>query len=122
MIEIRTFVCKFCGLGQYDKSVCKILRNKELFLILCRKKDSIPLYICRGTFSQIDRNIKNFSAHYTNKFILWIVDLEMKSTKYAFTGTGLVILYEMNINACLFHISFVVGFHEITTLVTMNGR
>ena len=46
----------------------------------------------------------------------------MQASQCSFCGHGLVILYEMNINACLFHISFVVGFHEITTLVTMNGR
>ena len=35
MIEISALVSKLCLIGEYDKSVCKALRNVELLLVLC---------------------------------------------------------------------------------------
>ena len=34
----------------------------------------------------------------------------------------LIVLHEVDVNASLFHIFFVVGFHEIATGITMNSR
>ncbi len=43
MIKLRTFIAEFRIIGQYQKTMCKILRNKELLLVLFRQKHSIPL-------------------------------------------------------------------------------
>ena len=86
MIEVCTFVCELCCIRKYNKSVCKILWDEELFLILSRQNNTVPLSVSLRTFSQVNGNIKYFSAYNTYKFVLRIVDLEMKSAENALAG------------------------------------
>ena len=43
---VSVAVCKLCGIRKHNKSVCKVFRNEELFLVFSRKYDSKPFSIC----------------------------------------------------------------------------
>ena len=53
MIEIGAFVSKLCGIGQYDKAVRKVFRNKELLFILSGQQNSKPFSVCLGTRTKV---------------------------------------------------------------------
>ena len=122
MIEIGTFISKLCIIREYDKSMCKVLRNKELFLIFCRKQDAEPFSVCFGSLAKVNRNIEYFSVYHAYQFVLRVIDLEVKSTQDTFFGCRLVILYELDINAGFFKIIVIVCLHKISALIAEYGR
>ena len=61
------------------ESVSKILRDKELLLVLCCKKNTAPLTKCLRTGSEINSDVKYLSAYDSYQLILRIADLEIKS-------------------------------------------
>ena len=40
MIKVRHLVAEFCLIGEYQKSMCEVLRDEELFLILRRQHNT----------------------------------------------------------------------------------
>src|SRR5699024_8439561 len=122
MIKICTFICKLCIVRKYDKPMCKVFRNKKLLLIFRRKKDTIPLSICFGTWTKIHSNIEHFSADNSYQFILWIINLKMKAAQYALSGRRLIVLDKFHINSCFFIIIVIISFHKISALIAEHCR
>ena len=102
--------------------MCKAFRDKKPLLILSGQRDTIPLAISFRIASEINCNIEHRTTHGAYQLALRILLLEVQTTQYALCGHGLVILYEVDVNASFLHIFFVVGFHEIATGITMNSR
>ena len=80
MIKIGTFVAELCVIGQYQKSMREIFRNKELLLVLLRQKYTIPLPESFGAFPQIHSHIIDFSADHTYQLVLRKMLLKMKTS------------------------------------------
>ena len=84
MIEIGTFISKLCIIREYDKSMCKVLRNKELFLIFCRKQHAEPFSVGFGSLAKVNCNIEYFTVYHAYQFVLRVIDLEVKSAQDTF--------------------------------------
>ena len=106
MIEVRAFVNKFRMFGKYQESVCKSFRDKELLLVLSGKYHTEPFSIGFRAFTKVYCHVEYFSVYHADQFVLWIVDLEMKSAENSLVRAGLVVLYELLINSCCFPLAF----------------
>ena len=56
-------------------------------------------------FPQIYGHIKDFSADYSDNFVLGVVDLEMEAAQNSLDRTRLIILHKIHRKPGFFHIS-----------------
>ena len=82
MPEIVYLVAEFRFIGEHEKTMCKILRNKELLLILCSKQHAEPFSEGLRARTQIHCNIKYRSVYNTYQLRLRILNLEMKAAEH----------------------------------------
>ena len=122
MIKIRTFIAEFRIIRQYQKTMCKILRDKELLLVLFRQKHSVPLAESPGTFPQIHCHVIDFSADHAHQLVLRKMFLEMQSTQYTLLGSGLIVLYEHLRNSRSLEIVIIVSLHKISSGISEYRR
>ena len=82
-----------------------------------------PLAVGFGAGTQIHRHVKHFAVYYAHQFILRVVNLKMKSPKYALFGSGLIVLHKLLRNSRFCKIIIIIGLDKITPFITENtGR
>ena len=122
MIEVRAFIAEFSMVGQNEITMCKSFWNIKLFLIFFCQFDTVPFSVGLGVFSQIHSNVKDGSSDGAHQFSLWELLLKMEAAQNAFRGAGLIVLNEIHVKSCLFHVFLIVCFHKISAAVAVDGR
>lgn len=97
MIIICRLINKLSRITQHQKSVCKPFRDPKLSFIFSRKIHTNPFPKRWRRFTNINRNIKNFTSNTTYQFALRIrFQLVMQATQNAFAGFRVVILHKLD--------------------------
>ena len=122
MPEVIDLIAELCLIAQNQKAMCKALRDEELLLIFSGQRNAIPLAIGFRITSEVNRDIKHSATYSAHQLALRILLLEVQSAQHALCGHRLIVLHKVDIDASFLHIFFVVGFHEISTSITMNSR
>lgn len=107
--------------AQHHESMCKAFQNKEFLLVFSRQCYTISLTISFRITSQVNCNIEYCAVHHADQLALQLLLLKIQTTITPFENIdGLSCTKDMN--ASFLHILLVVGFHTITTGITVNSR
>lgn len=109
------------GRTERDNHVQILLEYKTVsyFLLSVRYR---TISVGLGVFSQIHSNVKDGSSDGAHQFSLWELLLKMEAAQNAFRGAGLIVLNEIHVKSCLFHVFLIVCFHKISAAVAVDGR
>ena len=103
--------------------MCKALRYQELFVILFRKDHPVILPECPAALTNVNGNIIDSPANYTDQLRLRVMDLEVQAPQYACRAAALVVLNENVIQSSFGHVAVIVCLGEIAPFVPVNrGR
>ena len=122
MPEVIALVAEFRNIRKYQKAVGESLGDQELLFVFFCQFHTIPLAVGVRILSQVNSNVKNTALDDSDKLCLRKLFLEVQSSQYALGGAGLIVLYKVNMDPSLFHVSLGVSLHEVSTIIAVNGR
>ena len=122
MPEIGDLIAELGDIGEHQEAVREALGDVELLLVLLSELDTVVLTIGRAALTEVDGDIVYRTLDDADELALWVLLLEVQTTKNALRGHGLIILNEDHVEAGLVHILLIIGFHKIATCVAMNAR
>ena len=73
MPEIIDLIAELCFIAQNQEAVCKAFRDEELFLVLGRQGNTIPLALGLRIASEVNSNIEHSTAHSAHQLALRIL-------------------------------------------------
>jgi len=121
VVEIRDLVDELGLVAQDQEAVGKALGDIELFFVLRREEDTVPLAEGGAALTQVDCDVKDLAADHADQLALGILFLEVKPAQDALDGHTLVVLDEDHVQAGLLHVALIVGLHEIAPVVSVHG-
>lgn len=121
VVEIRDFVDELGLVAQDQKAVGKALGDIELFLVLRREENTVPLAEGGAALAQVNRDIKDLAADHADQLALGILFLEVESAQDAPDRHALVVLNKDHVQSGFLHVALVVGLHEISPVVAVHG-
>ena len=94
--------------------------GRYYFMMRARRRPSGGPAKRETVSAKIDGDVENRASQHPDKLCLGVFLLEMKPAQNAFFGFGLIILNKDIIQSRFFEILFVIGFHEIATMIPKN--
>ena len=122
VVKARALVHERRRLAEHNKAVGKAFGNVELLLVLGRERDALPLAERRASLAQVHRHVKDFAIDHAHELSLRVLFLEVQAAEHTLLAAGFVVLHKDHIEPCSIKFALVVGFHEVTASVAVNGR
>jgi len=121
MIEVIAFVGEDGLVAEHRETMCKALGDEELTLVILTQLHAVPLTEGGTVFAQIDSHIQDTADGAAHQFSLGVRrTLEMQTAHYTVTGTRLVVLNELRVNARFAVTLLVVRLHKIPARIFVH--
>lgn len=107
MVELITFILKYCSFAQYRKTMCKPFRDEELPVVVLGQFNGNVLPVRGRAFAYIYGNVQYFSFHTSHQFCLCVWrTLKVQPPHYAIRRHAFVVLYKFHVSDFFFKLPF----------------